>query len=226
MPFSVDQLALDIGTPLLTTTAAAPLMLSPGINPATWPERFANYERVLELPVYLTLWPDGWIAGSWILRYYKRHNVDFHGAYPIHLLKRYAALFYDRGRVLHVCAGALRPDNPWLPGDTLDINPALDPTFCCDAEVCAGVDLSVYTHVFVDPPYTHEDAAKYGTRLPIAKRVLRTLAAGLPPGALIVWLDENTPQPGKTLPLRWIGFWGVSTSGGHRGRDVFLYERT
>jgi hypothetical protein len=188
----------------------------------TWPERFAQYERIMGLPCYLTLWPDGWVTGGWILGDYHRH-ADYHGGYPVHLLKRYAALFADRGRVLHVCAGALHPDNPWLPGDTLDINPALAPTYCVDAEDCTGVPLHRYDTAFVDVPYTEADAAIYGFPLLSRHRVLRTLAMGLSPGALIVWLDESTPRTRKAWPLKWQGFWGVSTSGGHRARSVYVY---
>ncbi len=110
-----------------------------------------------------------------------------------HLLKRYDALFFDRRRVLHVCSGALRPDNQWLPGDTLDINPLNDPTYCVDAQTCFGVPLDHYDTAFVDVPYTDADAAKYGCPMLSRSRVLRALAHGLPVGALIVWLDEDTP---------------------------------
>jgi hypothetical protein len=192
---------------------------------ASWEERFANYERELEQPVHLYRNPtDGWIEGYWLFNDYLRH-AEFHGAYMCHLLKRYAALFFDRGRTLHVCSGALAADNPWLPGDTLDTNPALNPTYSVGAETCAGVPLHLYDTVFVDPPYSEADAAIYGYPMLSRPRVLGTLAKGLPPGALIVWLDEVTPYLQGDWPLVWEGVWGVSTSGGHRTRTVFVYRK-
>ena len=96
--------------------------------------------------------------------------MPYHGAYPGNLLKRIDALFSDRQRVLHVFSGMV--DAAAFPGDTLDINPALSPTYCVDAETCEGVDLSLYDLVLCDPPYTSADAAIYGTK-PIPQRSRR-----------------------------------------------------
>jgi DNA polymerase I-like protein with 3'-5' exonuclease and polymerase domains len=191
-----------------------------------WPERFANYERERGHCCYTAMYSDGWVTGAWSLGgSYKRH-ADYHGAYPLTLLKNLAAFFFDRDRVLHVCSGALQPDNPWLPGDTLDINPDLNPTYCTDAETCEGVPLHLYDTVFVDGPYTDKDAGIYGTKPINRGRVLGTLAKGLPPGALIIWLDEVTPPYRKEWPLKWQAMIAVSTSGGHRARVLFVYEVT
>ena len=56
------------------------------------------------------------------------------------------------------------------------------------------------------------------------KRVLGTLAKGLRPGALIVWLDEVTPPYRKGWPIKWEAMITVSTSGGHRARTLFVYR--
>jgi hypothetical protein len=143
-----------------------------------------------------------------------------------YLLKRYAALFFDALRILHVCSGALKADNPWLPGDTLDINPALAPTFCVNAETCTGVPLQLYDTVFVDVPYSEDDAAKYGFPMLSRKRVLETLIKGLPTDALVVWLDEKPPQYRSEWPIAFEAVWGVMASAGHRTRSVFVYRRT
>jgi hypothetical protein len=195
---------------------------------ATWEQRFASLERVVkDGDGHLHRSKDGcWIEGFWLFNDYSRHDPNYHGAYMRHLLKRYAALFFDRGRTLHVCSGALHPDNQWLPGDTLDINPANNPTYCVDAQTCDGVPLHQYDTAFVDIPYSEADAKKYGYPMLSRSRVLRTLAYGLPLGGLIVWLDEVTPQRRKEWPIIWEGVWGLSTSGGHRTRTVFVYRRT
>jgi hypothetical protein len=205
--------------------AAASQPVSVRLQRATWEQRFANYRRLIGRSPHLHLnEEDGWIEGYWLFNDYARH-ADYHGAYMRHLLKRYAALFYDHGRILHVCSGALRSDNQWLPGDTIDINPSLTPTYCVDAETCADVPLHLYDTAFVDVPYTDADAEIYGYPLLSRYRVLRTLAYGLSPGALIVWLDEDTPSRRRDWPIKWEGVWGISTSGGHRTRTVFVYRR-
>ena len=71
-------------------------------------ERFANHERVMGQSAHLHRnSQNGWIEGFWLCNDYRRH-ADYHGAYMRHLPKRYAALFFDHGRILHACSGALR----------------------------------------------------------------------------------------------------------------------
>ena len=192
---------------------------------ATWDERFANYRRVIGKSPHLHRnEDDGWIEGFWLFNDYARHS-DYHGAYMRNLLKRYAALFFDHGRILHVCSGSLAANNPWLPGDTLDIRADLNPIYCVDAQTCEGVPLEQYRSVFVDVPYSEADAKIYGPPMLKRSRVLGALAKGLNPGALIVWLDEKTPTYRREWPLKWEGVWGISTSGGHRTRTVFVYSK-
>jgi DNA polymerase-1 len=191
---------------------------------AIWLERFANYERVRGRLCYLTLHADGWVTGGWSLGgSYKRH-AEYHGAYPLTLMKNIDALFFDRGRVLHVCSGAIAAGAGVIPGDTIDINPARHPTYCVNAESCDGVPLNQYQFALVDAPYTDADAAIYGTKPINRSRVLGTLAKGLPPGALIVWLDEVTPPYRKDWPIVWQALIAISTSGGHRARTLFVYQ--
>jgi DNA polymerase I-like protein with 3'-5' exonuclease and polymerase domains len=200
-----------------------------GVSPrqassAIWLARFANYERARGRPCYLNLHANGWVTGGWSLGgSYKRH-AEYHGAYPLTLMKNIDALFFDRGRVLHVCSGAIEAGAGVIPGDTIDINPARQPTYCVDAETCDGVPLEQYQFALVDPPYTDADAAIYGTRPINRSRVLGTLAKGLPAGALIVWLDEVTPPYRKDWPIVWQAIIAVSTSGGHRARTLFVYQ--
>ena len=80
----------------------------------------------------------------------------YYGAFQGNFLKRIAALFPDRRRTLHLFVG--RVDLNAFPGDTLDCNPALAPTYCCNAETCDGVPLSNYHFVLADPPYSDRDA--------------------------------------------------------------------
>jgi hypothetical protein len=74
----------------------------------------------------------------------------YYGAFQGNFLRRIAALFPDRRHVLRVFAG--RVDLAAFPGDTLDCNPALAPTWCCNAETCDGVPLHQYDFALADPP--------------------------------------------------------------------------
>jgi hypothetical protein len=190
----------------------------------TWPERFANLERVTRRPSYLNLERDGWVIGGWVLGNSYKRRVPYHGAYPGNLLRRIDAVFFDRQRVLHVFSGMV--DTGAFPGDTLDINPAVNPTYCVDAETCEGVPLAQYDFALCDPPYTDADAAIYGTRPISRSQVLRTLIYGIRPGGFVVWLDEVTPSYKKDWPIKWEAFIAISTSRGHRTRALFVYRKT
>jgi hypothetical protein len=48
-----------------------------------------------------------------------------------------------------------------LPGDTVDINPDLSPTYVDDAQRLERVPLADYDLVLADPPYSVEDAERY-----------------------------------------------------------------
>src|SRR4051812_47841 len=88
----------------------------------TWPERMANYRKLIGIP-YLGH-ENGWTYGTWFMgNSYQKQN-DYYGGYQGNFLKRVAALFPDRRRVLHLFSGKVGLDV--LPGDTLDINPELE----------------------------------------------------------------------------------------------------
>lgn len=53
-------------------------------------------------------------------------RTGYYGGFQGNFLKRIAALFPDRRRVLHLFAGSV--DLVRFPGDTLDIRPELQPT--------------------------------------------------------------------------------------------------
>jgi hypothetical protein len=105
------------------------------VPPLSWPERIENYRREIGIP-YLG-YENGWTYGTWFMgNSYEKRN-DYYGGFQGNFLKRIAALFPDRKRVLHLFAGKV--DIATFPGDTLDIRPDLNPTFCVNAETCEGV---------------------------------------------------------------------------------------
>jgi len=84
---------------------------------------------------------NGWTAGYWFVGQSYRKRTAYHGAYQGDFLKRVAALFPDRGRVLHLFSGMV--DVTIFPGETLDIRPDLRPTYCASTETCEGVPLEL-----------------------------------------------------------------------------------
>jgi hypothetical protein len=206
-----------------TTTAAQPTLF-PHANgaPLDWPARIANYGKVMQREPFLTFAgePRPWLYGVWLQNDY-RVRSGYYGGYPGDYLKRIAALFPDRRRTLHLFSGKVNVEQ--LSGDTCDINPALQPTFVDNAETLERVPLEQYDLVLADPPYGPADAAKYGTPMPVAGRVMRALER-LPADAYVVWLDERVPRSSKAA-FAHDGIIGLSTSAGHRFRVVSVFRR-
>jgi hypothetical protein len=191
--------------------------------PLTWPERIENYRREIGVP-YLGH-ENGWTYGTWFMgnSYAKRAGDDYYGAFQGNFLKRIAALFPDRKQALHLFAGKV--DVTAFPGDTLDINPELQPTWCCDAEFCNGVPLHRYDFVLADPPpYSKSDALRYGSPMVNRNKVVATLAAGLPVGAFVVWLDQVYPMYRKA-ELQPEAVIGIVGSTNHRFRVLTVFRR-
>jgi hypothetical protein len=186
----------------------------------TWPDRIANYRRLIGTP-HLH-YEDGWCTGTWVLGNSYGKKSDYYGAYQGNFLKRIAALFPDRRRVLHLFAGKV--DISAFPGDTLDCRPELEHTWCSNAETCDGVPLADYDFVLADPPYSVSDAERYGTAMVNRNKVIRTLSEGLRPGACVVWLDQVYPMYAKAR-LEPEALIGISGSTNHRFRVLTVFRR-
>ena len=133
------------------------------------------------------------------------------------------ALFPDKVRALHLFAG--RVDLRAWPGDTADINPEVRPTYVCDAGQDLGtVPLETYDVVLADPPYSVDDAERYGTTMVRRNKVLEHLAAGCRPGTHVAWLDQ-------VLPMHRRDDWhiaaliGIVRSTNHRFRILTVFKR-
>jgi hypothetical protein len=109
-----------------------------GAAALTWPDRIANYERRIG-PSFLA-YQAGWCAGTWLMGNSYETANDHYGGFQGNFLKRIDALFPDRGRVLHLFAGRVALDR--FPGDTLDADPALEPTWCVGPGVAAVLTAS------------------------------------------------------------------------------------
>src|SRR5271168_2152338 len=123
-----------------------------------WEDRIEHYARETGFPKCLFIGPDGRVVGTWIMGNDYRVKSSYYGGYPAGYLRRIRALFPDKSRVLHLFSGKV--DLAALPGDTVDVNAALRPTYIDDAQSLRAVPLERYDLVLADPPYSVEDAER------------------------------------------------------------------
>lgn len=187
-----------------------------------WQSRIENYVRETGFPP--AFWTDakGEVYGFWRMGNNYRVKSGYHGGYPNTYLRRVKALFPDKKQALHVFSGKV--DLEAFPGDTVDINPDLSPTFVDDAQTLASVPLSSYDIFLVDPPYTGEDADHYGTTMVKRISVMRAIARGASPGSHVVWLDQALVNYRKD---EWAveASIAVERSTMHRYRGVKVFRR-
>lgn len=186
-----------------------------------WEQRIENYARVTGFPKCLFIGEDGRVVGTWIMGNDYRVKSSYYGGYPAGYLRRVRALFPDKQNVLHLFSGKV--DLSEFPGDTVDINAELSPTYVDDAQSLESVPLENYDLVLADPPYSVEDCDHYGTSMVKRNRVMRALQR-LKPGAHVVWLDQVLPMYRKDIftPEAVIGMW---KSTNHRFRGITIFRR-
>jgi hypothetical protein len=186
-----------------------------------WQDRIENYAKVTGFPKCLFIGPDGRVVGTWIMGNDYRVKSNYYGGYPAGYLSRIRALFPDKKRTLHLFSGKV--DLTKFPGDTVDINPNLYPTYIDDAQTLTQVPLEHYDLVLADPPYSVEDADHYQTTMVKRNVVMRALQR-LPVGAHVVWLDQVLPMYRKDAfeQEAAIGMW---KSTNHRFRGITIFCR-
>ncbi len=186
-----------------------------------WSDRIDNYTLATGFPRNLFIGGDGRVVGTWIMGNDYRVKSTYHGGYPATYLRRIRALFPEKTRVLHLFSG--RVDLNEFPGDTVDCNPLLKPTYLDDAQTLLHVPLEQYDLVLADPPYSVEDCEHYGTSMVKRKRVMRALYR-LSPGTHVVWLDQVLPMyRGNMFSVEaTIGMW---KSTNHRFRGITIFRR-
>ncbi len=187
-----------------------------------WKSRIENYVKITKFPRSLFVAEDGRVVGTWIMGNDYRVKSGYYGGYPAGYLRRVAALFPDRRRVLHIFSGQV--DLAAMPGDTVDCNPALSPSFVADAHDLSRVPLTEYDLILADPPYSIEDAERYQTTMVKRNIVMRSLAAGMVEGARVVWLDQVLPMYRKD---EWEieAVIGIVKSTNHRFRVMTVFRR-
>jgi hypothetical protein len=186
-----------------------------------WEDRIASYVAKTGFPRSLFISQDGRVVGTWIMGNDYRVKSAYYGGYPAGYLRRVRALFPDKRRVLHLFSGKV--DLAALPGDTVDINADLAPTYVDDAQKLENVPLETYDLILADPPYSVEDAERYQTTMIKRNAVMRALQ-GVAPGTHIVWLDQVLPMYRKDA-FAIDAVIGMVKSTNHRFRVVTIFRR-
>jgi len=184
-------------------------------------DRIDNYVKETGFPRSLFIAEDGRIVGTWIMGNAYGVKSGYYGGYPHGYLKRIKALFPDKEKALHVFSG--RVDQSAWPGDTVDLNPDMEPTYWDDAQSLEKVPLGNYDIVLADPPYSVEDSEHYAPSMVKRNKVMRALAR-VRSGTPIVWLDQVLPMYRKD-DWRIVGVIGMVKSTNHRFRVVTIFEK-
>jgi hypothetical protein len=184
-------------------------------------DRIDNYVRDTKFPRSLFMSEDGRIVGTWIMGNDYRVQTGYYGGYPAGYLRRIKALFPDKRRVLHLFSGKV--DLAALPGDTVDVNADLAPTFVDDAQTLERVPLADYDLILADPPYSVEDAERYKVTMVKRNCVMRALQR-CSAGTHIVWLDQVLPMYRKDA-FAIDAVIGMVKSTNHRFRVVTIFRR-
>ena len=184
-------------------------------------DRIHHY-AALPFPQSLYVGEDGRLLGMWIMGNNYQVRSGYYGGYPAGYLRRIKALFPEKQKVLHLFSG--RVDLSVLPGDTVDLNPDLEPTYLDDAQKLAGVPVDKYDLILADPPYSIEDADHYQPTMVKRNLVMRALGRKASPGTHVVWLDQVLPMYRKDQ-WRIVGLIGMVKSTNHRFRVVVIFEK-
>lgn len=148
----------------------------------------------------------------------------FYGSYPGNFMKRIRSMFpeYTEPEMLHLFSGSM-PRGLW---SRFDGNPAIEAEYHGQAEALSTFVplLWRFKIIFADPPYTEEDANKYGTCMCNRNKVLEECRKVIPIGGQIVWLDQVYPMFSNEKLRRW-GKISITISTNHRHRVATMFER-
>lgn len=176
-----------------------------------WPERpHLHYEA-------------NWLTGVWMIGNDYRNVTRFYGAYPRSILERYSVTFETPGdRILHLFSGSL-PKGMYT---RFDMKQEADVQG--DAHNLAStLRRAGYRHfdlIYADPPYSPEDAKRYGTPMVDRRKVVHECHKVLTPRGILVWLDTQVPQYRKT-EFKHFGTIAVIRSCNQRVRVVSVFRK-
>jgi hypothetical protein len=166
----------------------------------------------------------------------------FYGGYPRGYLERVHSMFPDAKKILHAFSGGLThvmavdvawPDREWFGPSTRHTVELVDcmgpeegrhPTWQGDVTTMPEEWAGRFDLVLADPPYSKEDAKKYGVKMPSMRQVLREIRRVTRVGGNLVWLDTRWVQHRKDEWKTW-GVVGVCRSTNHRARFASFFRR-
>lgn len=166
--------------------------------PASWPTVVVEQGRLV-------------LYAIWMLGNDYRATSSLYGAYPPNYLKRVRALF-------HAFRGSL-PSGPYSRCDAVREAEYPMPIDKLPEAVSAPFRL-----VYADPPYSAEDAKRYGPKMIHRGRTMRHLAQVTAPHGHLVWLDTIWPMHRKAEWLT-VGRIAIVRSTGHRVRMCTIFRR-
>lgn len=187
-----------------------------------WQDRIASYTKMTGYPQSIFVAADGRVTGTWIMGNNYTVKSSYYGGYPAGYLKRIKSLFPEKKKILHLFSGKV--DLSILPGDTVDLNSELNPTYVDDAQDLSKVPLEDYDLVLCDPPYSVEDAEHYKTSMVKRNKVMDALGSRLSPGAHVVWLDQVLPMYRKA-DFDVEAVIGMVKSTNHRFRVITVFAK-
>jgi len=183
--------------------------------------RIENYVKETKFPRSLFLSEDGRIVGTWIMGNAYGVKSGYYGGYPAGYLKRIKAMFPDKHNALHLFSGCV--DQSAWPGDTVDLNPDMEPTFLDDAQTLEHVPVEDYDIILADPPYSIEDSEHYKPTMVKRNKVMRSMSKAKS-GTHVIWLDQVLPMYRKdTWSVE--GVIGMVKSTNHRFRVITIFKR-
>lgn len=168
------------------------------------------------LPEY-TVVENGYIIGTWFCG---RPMAKYYGAFPKSFWRRAKHILKpEEGEMLHWFSGTVKSEEGIV---TVDGNPEVEPDYLVE-----GIELpfedNYFTSSFADPPYSVDDAKRYGFKYPPARSVLRELARVTKPGGLIGLLHEFLPVV-KGADCKLIGAIGILNGPQKRIRSLYLFR--
>jgi hypothetical protein len=175
---------------------------------------------------------DKWVYGVWMIGNNYRSMTGYYGSYPPRYLDRVLSMFPDylATRILHLFSGSLDEKTKGIRADIKDKivlknGRVIVPSIVVDAEKLTDSFLSdSFELIIADPPYSEEDAKRYGTCLVNRNKALKECYQLLVPGGFLCWLDQVKPMYRKA-ELSLIGTIGVDRSTNHRVRMLYIWQK-